>query len=65
MRPRRKTPLPAAPETEDRLGRAHAFAHDDDTRPRGEDLGADHNPMTSFLAPVPLPDWLRRRLKRD
>lgn len=65
MRLRRKAPPATAAETEDRLATAHPFAHDDDTRPRGEDLGADHNPMTSFLAPVPLPDWLRRRRKRD
>lgn len=65
MRLHRKAPPAEAAKTEDPLARAHAFGHDDDTRPRGEDLGADHDPMTSFLAPVPLPDWLRRRRKRN
>lgn len=64
MKLSRKPPRAAA-ETEDRLATAHPFAHDDDTRPRGEDLDTYHNPMSSFLAPVPLPEWMRRHRKRD
>lgn len=62
-KPRDEVPPAAADDYSERLHNAQPMARDDDGRPSGEDLTTYHSPVSSFLEPVPLPRWMRRRRK--
>ena len=65
---RRSTDAPAAdpaapPQSDDRLTGVRPLAHDDEERPRREDMGYGE---TIFTRPaVPLPRWLRGRKRKS